>query len=85
MMSDAAVSMRSLHNKLARRDVDQLGSHAKPFTGMNEAGGQHCTDTELLSNLARISLLSLVTSDHGRRSDNQRSNSREFGNHRVSE
>ena len=83
MMSDAAVSMRSLHNNSPERDVDQLGGHSKTFTGVNEAGSQHRTNIQLLSNLARISLLSLVSGDHGRRSDHERSNTRELGNHGI--
>ena len=40
---------------------------------------------KLLSDLTRISLLSLVASDHGRWSNNERSNARELSNHSVRE
>src|ERR1044072_7569628 len=79
MMAEPALGV----GHLARRDVDQLCSHSKTLAGMNEAGCQHRTNTELLPNLTRISLLSLVASDHGRRPDNERSNARQLCNHSI--
>ncbi len=52
---------------------------------MNKAGGENGADAELLSDLARISLLSLITRDHRRRAHDERSHARKLSDHCVRE
>jgi hypothetical protein len=50
---------------------------------MDETRSQYCTHAEFLANLARVSLLALVSRDDRRRPHDQRANPREFRNHCI--
>ena len=58
---------------------------AEAFAGVNETGRKHRADTELFSDLARISLLALVSCDHGRGPHHERADARELSYHCISE
>src|SRR5688572_19338662 len=53
------------------------------LAGVNKTGGQHRADVQLLPNLTRVSRLALISRNHRRGAHHERTNAREFGNHRV--
>ncbi len=71
--------------QIAGVHVDQLRSHANPITRAQKAGGKDSGDAHLASGLSRIGLHALILNDFGGGPHHQRTNAREFRDHRVGE